>query len=62
MLIPDSQRYPLIRCPIKYELDIHMFQILKTGNFQLWVFYERDLRISTAGKYKEIIRIKHLIR
>ena len=35
-----------------------MFAILKTDYFQLWVLYNSDFRISTAGKYKGIIRKK----
>ena len=33
-----------------------MITILKTNYFLLWVIYKRDSRISTAGKYLEIIR------
>ena len=36
-----------------------MFIILKTDYFQMWVFFTRDLRISTAGKHIGILRIKH---
>ena len=33
--------------------------MLKTDYFQLWGVYKSDLSISTAEKYKGIIRIKH---
>ena len=43
----------------KNELDINVF-ILKTDYFQIWVLYISDLRISTAGKHKRIIRIRNV--
>ena len=36
-----------------------MLIILKTDYFQLWFFYNSDLRISTAGKHMRIGELKY---
>ena len=53
-LMPDSQRNPWKLCLIKYELYIDIYIILKTENFQLFL-YKIDLPISTAEEHQDII-------
>ena len=58
MAVLDSQRYPQKLCLIKSELDINVY------NFKHWLFLigirtKSDLRIFTAVKGLEIIRVKH---
>ena len=44
----NTQRYPMF--DLEFALENHDAIILKTGYFQLWVFYKSHLRNSVAGK------------
>ena len=54
MAMADWQRYPSKLCQIKFELDINVYEFVKS----LVVSLQSDSPISTTGRCKEISRIK----